>query len=114
MNKTYIKVKVANEGTHYWHDAPVEVCYLRNNHRHTFTVILTQLVTHSDRDIEFIMLKHRVREFLDNRYRNLYGVWEFGAMSCEHIAEQVNNQFPSVSVEVWEDDEFAGVVVYND
>lgn len=88
---------------HCWPNAPDQVAYLRDPHRHTFTVRAEKAVTHADRDIEFIMLKEEVDEWISGRPK----VW-CTEMSCEHWAEAIGRQFGFDRVEVLEDGENGG------
>jgi hypothetical protein len=110
------------EGTHSWPDCPFdEVDYLRDPHRHVFHIKAYKLVTHSDRDVEFIMLKHKIQKhFIENYWTG----WEkntitatpgkalcaFGARSCEMIAKELIEQFDLTRCEVNEDNENGAIV----
>lgn len=119
----YCTVQV--EGTHNWPDCPFdEVDYLRVPHRHVFHIKAYMPVTHSDRDVEFIMLKHLIRDYLVNKYGKFsnegmlrdmpyYTHCEFGAMSCEMIAEELIETFELSKCEVSEDDENGAIVEVN-
>lgn len=97
-------------GFHCYPDAPEEVAYLRDRHRHVFKFKVEVSVTHAERDIEFHMLKN----FLEKQYP----VTECGGKSCETMALEVLNlieeNYPNrrASVEVSEDGE-CGAVVFN-
>lgn len=83
-----VYAKVSFEGIHCWPDAPDEVIYLRNSHRHIFNVKASVEVSQNDREIEFIMLGHRLKElFKDFAKNDENGVWNMVAMSCEDVAE---------------------------
>ena len=57
------------EGVHCWPDCPItEVAYLRTLHRHMFHIKAYKQVNHSDRDVEFIWLKHQIREYIIDAY----------------------------------------------
>lgn len=110
------------EGIHCWPECPFdEVAYLRDPHRHLFHVKAHKFVTHSDRDVEFIMMKHRIEAFLLTEYGQEVDstVWSisnhkrvclFGAMSCEMIADQLCTQFDLHKCEVSEDGENGAIV----
>ena len=110
------------EGTHNWPTCPFdEVDYLRVPHRHVFHIKAYKPVTHSDRDVEFIMLKHLIRDYLVNQYgvyarhdevtsKGYYTHCEFGAMSCEMIAEELIEKFDLSKCEVNEDNENGAIV----
>ncbi len=100
------------DGIHNWPDCPIEeVNFLRVPHRHMFHVKAYKLVTHSDRDVEFIQLKHEVQEYIEATYfvpeeRTCV----FGAMSCEMIAEELIAHFDLTRCEVSEDGENGAIV----
>lgn len=100
------------EGTHNWPNCPFdEVAYLRDPHRHVFHITAYKLVTHSDRDVEFIMLKHKIREYIRMQYWTPQTMLcEFGARSCEMIAKELIEQFGLIKCEVNEDNENGAVV----
>jgi hypothetical protein len=101
------------EGTHNWPGCPFdEVAYLRDPHRHVFHIKAYKLVTHSDRDVEFIMLKHQIVQFFEDRYMcsGSSKLCEFGAKSCEMIAQELINQFDLSRCEVSEDNENGAIL----
>ena len=55
--KTAIWVTFQVEGIHQWKDA---TNYLRHPHRHMFHFRVELSVTHDDREVEFIKLKHEL------------------------------------------------------
>lgn len=85
---TTITVKTSFEGIHCYPEAPVEVAYLREPHRHIFGVCVEVEVFDDDREIEFIMLKHRIDEYI---FKQCGGrsVWYMGRMSCEQVAKGI-------------------------
>lgn len=70
------------EGFHSWDDAPSEVAFLRDRHRHEFHVELAVEVDHDDRDIEFIMLKRALESYIEE-------VIQDRDWSCEQFAEAI-------------------------
>ena len=74
------------EGFHKWDGAKniEEVSYLASKHRHIFHYRVGVEVTSNDREIEFIMLKHRLEEFVNSWDKNDMG-------SCESQAERLVN-----------------------
>jgi len=109
------------EATHCWPDCPFdEVAYLRDPHRHVFHIKAYVRVTHDDRDVEFIMLKHQIRNYLIKKYGRAsmpadggelhYYHCEFGAMSCEMLATELIEEFGLSRCEVSEDDENGAIV----
>lgn len=109
--KTYIIVKTNFEGFHSWKDAPSEVAFLRNLHRHRFDVEVKIEVRHDDRELEFFMVKRRLDAFIKDciQPKNL---------SCEQMAKEIVIHAPqmlgrSVSVKVFEDGD-NGAEVFSD
>jgi hypothetical protein len=95
----YVFCRTEFEGIHRWKDAPDEVAFLREWHRHIFHVKLVQRVTHDDRQVEFILLKRQVEDYIQ--------VWFAGQFdySCEQIAQKLLIAFKCDMVEVSEDGE---------
>ena len=109
--KTLIKVKLQVEGLHMWSDCPIEeVDFLKNLHRHIFFITCEKEVTHNDRDIEIIMFKRRILDFLDIYFSDYYECLNFENMSCEMIAELLLKEFELESCEVLEDNENGSIV----
>lgn len=101
------------EGLHHWPKCPLdEVDYLRQLHRHMFHIKAYKHVTHADRDIEFIMLKHDIEQYLGEKYYDSKRrMCVFGAMSCEMIAEELINNFDLSGCDVSEDGENGAVLM---
>jgi len=102
--KTEIIVTFQVEGFHFWKNAPDEVAFLRDNHRHIFHITAYKEVSHSDRDIEFILLKREMKKQFP------YEPFQFGEMSCEMIASALVKVFDLSACEVWEDKENGAIV----
>lgn len=83
-----ITVRTEFEGIHNYPEAPEEVYYLRSPHRHIFHVEVTIEVKHDDRDIEFIMLKHKIDKYIE-KYLDNNKVWNMGSKSCEQVADDI-------------------------
>lgn len=86
--KRAIVVRAFVEGLHRWVEAPDEVAFLRNPHRHVFHVTLTIHVNHDDRELEFILVKRALEAHL----APIAKAARAGAVSnnsCEHIAGYV-------------------------
>ena len=113
--KTNIIVKLEIEGLHNWPDAQAivpEVGFLSSMHRHKWFITVKKQVNHDDRDVEFIMFKRDIEEWLGHQYYNLASrTHEFGAKSCEMLAEEILKEFECVYVSVFEDNE-NGAEVY--
>lgn len=80
--KTYIEVKNQIDLVHRFADAPEQVAYLKNPHRHTFKISSRVQVFHNDREIEFYMLRDFISETLRKTAFCL-------GISCEQLAEFV-------------------------
>lgn len=100
------------EGTHNWPGCPFdEVAYLRDPHRHVFHIKAFKRVSHSDRDTEFIILKHEIAKYLTEKYQMPHQqLCVFGARSCEMIAEELIKEFDLSRCEVSEDNENGAIV----
>ena len=104
----YIIIKTQFEGFHRYKDAPEEVKFLREYHRHIFKVEARIKTTHADRQIEFFILKRLIDGILKEEYENK----EFD-LSCEQIAENIfmylkGKNLEVLQVEVSEDGENVG------
>lgn len=86
VNKT-IFITTSFEGVHCYPSAPEGVTFLKAPHRHMFGVRVKVEVYHDDRELEFILLKRKVNSWLEARQIN--GVWQMGAMSCEQVANEL-------------------------
>ncbi len=108
------------EGFHYWENAPENVAYLRNRHRHMFHYKVVITVKDHDREIEFITLKNECLNSLSDMYlKNDDGSFEFGGKSCEMLAKDLIerlynhlNYKVALCVSVSEDGENGAEVVY--
>lgn len=107
-------------GFHRWPDAPPEVDYLASRHRHLFKVRVDIGVDNNDRAIEYHIFKRQLEQavYIDSRVVDGTSELEFGAMSCEAIAERllidIKELYPSQDyyrVEVSEDGENGSSIV---
>lgn len=106
MIEVYCRVQY--EATHSWDSCNIEeVSYLKNEHRHVFYIVAYKKVNHANRDTEFIVLKHKIENFL----RRTYPTRQLGSMSCEMLAEKLCERFDLSKCDVSEDNE-NGAVVY--
>lgn len=101
------------EGIHNWPSCPYdEVAYLRDPHRHMFHFKASVNVTHDDRDVEFIMLKHTLLEYMyENYWHDEHKCLHFGPMSCEMIARELMEVFELSQCEVSEDGENGAILI---
>jgi hypothetical protein len=110
----FIKVKVQVPGFHCWANAPEEVEFLKNSHRHLFYIEVDVEVLHGDRDVEFFTLQKVLTNILKERFVNYsYGEINFKGMSCEMIAEAIEKELAykgikCLQVYVSEDNENGG------
>lgn len=110
-----VSIQTQFEGIHCWPHAPEEVAFLRSPHRHMFEVYVNMSVTHDDREVEFIMLKHEVEKYVrESEAMNMQpnGVCQLYTMSCEQIANGIIDHLEMlygsdryINVGVFEDDE---------
>lgn len=112
MLKKNIIVTTQFEGIHQYPDAPEEVSYLRVPHRHMFHVQTAIEVNDNNRELEFIMVKHRLERLLGHH------TWG-PCTSCEDMAEYIlkalllwYGEQRTVQVMVTEDDENGAFVTH--
>jgi hypothetical protein len=105
--KRFIVVKFEVDGVHSWPECPIEeVSFLKFPHRHMFHFEAVKEVTHNDRDVEIIQLKHDMLGHLSAAYyAHSKRTHFFNRMSCEEIAEELIKKFSLKSCKVLEDNE---------
>ena len=105
----WIVAKTQVEFIHCWPEAPEEVKFLRDPHRHMLHIECKMSVKHNDRDLEFIMVKRQIEELLKNKK------WELRT-SCEDVAEYLIDAIQycygkrKVVVSVFEDGENGAIL----
>ena len=110
--ESIIWVKYTQEGFHFWEDAPDDVAYLKNEHRHLFNFKVSFKVTHDERDLEFHQVMRKCKKISEELLR----VARINGGSCETIAREFYNylyklnKLPVVSVEVSEDGECGALI----
>ena len=115
---TYIVVNTQYEGIHRYKDAPEQVKFLRDYHRHIFNIQAKLEVFHDDRELEFIMVKQSINLFF-NTFKNEFDVYEMGDQSCEMIAKNLIEFLKlkygkrKITVSIFEDNENGAVVEEN-
>lgn len=113
--KTYIKVRTEFEGFHFYPNAGTidpRIKFLEYEHRHMFKVEVKISVTHTDRELEFFLVKWALTEHIKERKLN--------HMSCEMIATDIlnNHLLPKYGADryyevvVSEDGESDGIIEY--
>jgi hypothetical protein len=115
MIKGYINVKNKIEGMHCYEGAPAEVAFLKQPHRHMFYINTQIEVFHDDRELEFIMVQHRIQKELEQSY----DLPNLGTRSCEMIARNLLDTLQEwygidrdIWVSVYEDNENGATVKY--
>lgn len=102
MKKTVI-IQFSVDGFHRYPNAPKEVEFLSNQHRHTFLIKCGFEVTDSNREKEIFICRDEIKNYINE----CYGVpAQFNDMSCEMIAEDIldfglNDNM--IWCEVWEE-----------
>ena len=113
--KTNIIVTLQVEGVHHWPDAKnvfPEVAFLSDLHRHMFHITCKKRVNHDDRDVEFIMFKRDISDYITAKYwREVIRVHDFKSKSCEMLAKELVEEFDLEYCSVFEDNE-NGAEVY--
>ena len=111
-----ITVRTSFHGLHFWKDAPEQVAFLRNLHRHVFNVHVTLPVTHSDRDVEFFIYQNKLNEVIYGMFETYHTKMPMllvvGQKSCEMVAKELydilSKENTIISVTVDEDGENGG------
>lgn len=98
-------------------DAPEEVAFLRNEHRHMFHVKAKIEVLHEDRELEFILVKRELESQINNMLEAI-GDHRSCEMMASWFATYILKRYPTpkgrgISVEVSEDGENGGIVKYS-
>ena len=113
--QTNIIVKLQVEGTHNWPtagDFEPTMKYLEYQHRHMFHIDARREVFHDDRDVEFIVFKRMMRDYIEKTYYNPeIDCCDFGSKSCEMLAQEIYKEFELCYCAVYEDNE-NGAEVY--
>lgn len=109
---TNVVVNLRVEGTHHWDSCDkAEVNYLAHEHRHVFHIKAKKQVSHGDREIEIIKLKHKMDLYFMHYFCEHKLLCRFGSKSCEMLAEELLRHFNLSYCEVLEDGE-NGAEVY--
>lgn len=111
LNMTNIWVTFDKVGFHRYPDAPDEVAYLRDLHRHVFGFRVTIQVFHDDREIEFHMFKNWLTSLYEGDLKVDYKSCEMLAQELlEKILGKYNCAERMVAVEVSEDGECGATI----
>ena len=112
MIQKFVYITFQKEFIHQYKDAPEEVAYLRYPHRHIAHIKVQIEVFDNDREIEFIMLKHDLENFVS--------IDKCSNNSCEQIAENILSYIRShytgrdVEIVVSEDNENGAILQYKE
>ena len=98
---TVVYATIRVEGFHCWPEAPAEVVFLRQEHRHLFHIKGCVQVQHDDRDVEFILLGRKMLDFFHRAYPD----GRLGSSSCEMLAYHLVTELGLTSCAVSEDGE---------
>lgn len=84
--KNTVIVQFEIEGFHFYKDAPKEVIFLENKHRHTFIIKAGYSVNDLNREKEIFICRDEIKNYLTESF----GVpCNFENMSCEMIAKEI-------------------------
>ena len=90
-------------------DAPEEVKFLKNEHRHMFYVKVELAVNHDDRDIEFFIAKKYINQVISNIFPEhpTQDGYRIGSceMACQSIYDKIKEKYKVISISVNEDNE---------
>lgn len=116
MIKKYIRVRTQFQGFHCYPDASKideRIEFLEHPHRHLFKVEVKISVHHSERELEFFLVKWELEDII-KKY-----IITTGYMSCEQHAELILEHLKEIysfnryyEVTVSEDGESDGIVEY--
>ena len=103
--KKFIIVTTEKVGFHKYNDAPDNVAFLRDIHRHKFYIKMGLEVRHTNRELEFFTVLNELNYFLNQGEDKPMMI-----NSCEMLATQIKEWADkeyqrNCWVEVWEDNE---------
>jgi hypothetical protein len=117
MIQSYVTVSFRLEGVHAWPGVKEhpelnrQVGFLAFPHRHMFHFSVIKTVQHNDRDVEIIVLKREMENYLVDKYLADHGCLDFGNMSCEDIAQELILAFDLERCSVLEDGENGAILI---
>ena len=100
MLKT-IFVRYEFEWIHQWKDAPEQVEFLKNLHRHKFNIEIEFKVNHNDRDLEFFIMKKKIWEAIRYLYQMNKVNFLYEVESCEQVAQDLLEYFDPEYEVIW-------------
>ena len=101
--KNTVIVDFEIEGFHHYPDAPENVDFLKNNHRHLFQIRAGFKVSKTNREKEIFTVEGEIKNYLNEAFGY---PCVFEAMSCEDIANEIldfSQEDGCIWVEVFED-----------
>ena len=101
--KAEVIIQFEIEGYHHYPNAPKQVNFLANNHRHTFSVKAGYLVNDLNREKEIFIERDYIKEYLIESFGS---PCDFENMSCEMIAKEILEYAATdgmIWCEVWEE-----------
>lgn len=93
----FASVRFQWEGFHCWKDAPEEVPFLRNIHRHMFHFEVNVQQFGDDRDLEYFILSRKIQQWFKNQTWVVTTSCEMYAIAIKRWLEQ---EYPDRIVEV--------------
>lgn len=109
--KKIIWVTFQRPGFHRYPDAPEDVRYLANEHRHLFKFKVGIEVFHDDREIEF----HQFLKWLEKLYSSILNLdYRSCEMIADDLAREIQTRYPNrdIEIEVSEDGECGVTATY--
>ena len=106
-----ICVTFQKPGFHRYPDAPEDVAYLKNVHRHLFKFQVCIEVEKRDRELEF----HQFLNWLDSLYQDSLALdYKSCEMLSDDLAAHINTRYPTrqFDIEIWEDGECGSKASY--
>lgn len=98
--KSFVILDFDIEGFHNYPNAPTQVSFLSNKHRHLFRIEIGICVTELNREKEIFIEQDIVKDIIRSRF-GMPAI--FGQMSCEHIAKFIIDNYDCSWCKVLED-----------
>lgn len=93
IKKRFIGITHEFEGWHQWEDAPQNVSFLRNRHRHIFKIKIEIEVFSEKRDLEFFNFKWFVQSIVKEKLnRHMLGSCE---QQSDELAKHIQEKYPN-------------------
>ena len=112
MIQRFVYVTLQKEFIHQYKDAPDEVSYLRFPHRHMAHIKVKVEVFNNDREIEFIMLKHKLELHLNYLTKTSNNSCETIATELFTFMQHEYSMSRDMEITVSEDGENGSTLVY--